>query len=111
MLCQALPSLSRFVPLGGCRRVELCPGLGLGAASRLHRLHRLHPGSTGCTDLLPSNSCFSLPPLRLAQSRTNPQVLDTGLTAQDIQGAEALSAADWGRLDAGAGEGDELFMF
>ncbi|XP_064028698.1 low density lipoprotein receptor adapter protein 1 isoform X2 [Pogoniulus pusillus] len=48
---------------------------------------------------------------RLAQSRTNPQVLDTGLTAQDIQSAEALSPAGWGRLDAGAGERDELFMF
>ncbi|NXX48269.1 ARH protein, partial [Tricholaema leucomelas] len=48
---------------------------------------------------------------RLAQSRTNPQVLDTGLTAQDIQSAGALSPADWGRLDAGTGERDELFMF
>ncbi|NXF92371.1 ARH protein, partial [Eubucco bourcierii] len=48
---------------------------------------------------------------RLAQSRTNPQVLDTGLTAQDIQSAETLSPVDWGKLDASAGEREELFMF
>ncbi|NXS34144.1 ARH protein, partial [Pomatostomus ruficeps] len=48
---------------------------------------------------------------RLAQSRTNPQVLDTGLTAQDLQGAETLSPVDWNQLDAGSAEKDDLFMF
>ncbi|NXW72986.1 ARHB protein, partial [Hirundo rustica] len=48
---------------------------------------------------------------RLAQSRTNPQVLDTGLTAQDIQSAETLSPVDWNQLEAGAAEKDELFLF
>ncbi|XP_063275004.1 low density lipoprotein receptor adapter protein 1 isoform X2 [Prinia subflava] len=48
---------------------------------------------------------------RLAQSRTNPQVLDTGLTAQDMQGAETLSPLDWNKIDAGAAEKDDLFLF
>ncbi|NWS23730.1 ARH protein, partial [Polioptila caerulea] len=47
---------------------------------------------------------------RLAQSRTNPQVLDTGLTAQDIQGAETLSPVDWNKIDPGTAEQDELLM-
>ncbi|NXH86161.1 ARH protein, partial [Edolisoma coerulescens] len=48
---------------------------------------------------------------RLAQSRTNPQVLDTGLTAQDIQSAETLSPVDWSKREPGAAEKDDLFMF
>ncbi|POI31089.1 hypothetical protein CIB84_005160, partial [Bambusicola thoracicus] len=48
---------------------------------------------------------------RLAQSRTNPYVLDTGLTAQDIQSAEMLSSVDWNKIDSNAGEKDDLFMF
>ncbi|NXC02242.1 ARH protein, partial [Orthonyx spaldingii] len=48
---------------------------------------------------------------RLAQSRTNPQVLDTGLTAQDIQSAETLSPVDWNKIDPGTAEKDDLFMF
>ncbi|KAM8998624.1 low density lipoprotein receptor adapter protein 1 isoform 2-T2 [Ara ararauna] len=48
---------------------------------------------------------------RLAQSRTNPHVLDTGLTAQDIQSAETLSPVDWNKIDSNTGERDDLFMF
>ncbi|NWV12383.1 ARH protein, partial [Ptilonorhynchus violaceus] len=48
---------------------------------------------------------------RLAQSRTNPQVLDTGLTAQDIQSAETLSPVDWNKMDPSSGDKDDLFMF
>ncbi|XP_054026998.1 low density lipoprotein receptor adapter protein 1 [Dryobates pubescens] len=48
---------------------------------------------------------------RLAQSRTNPHVLDTGLTAQDIQSAETLSPVAWNKIEGGAGEQEELFMF
>ncbi|NXE50097.1 ARH protein, partial [Casuarius casuarius] len=48
---------------------------------------------------------------RLAQSRTNPHVLDTGLTAQDIQSAEMLSPVDWNKIDSNTGEKDDLFMF
>lgn len=57
--------------------------------------------------------CFTLClcPLRLAQSRTNPQVLDTGLTAQDMQSAETLSPVDWNKMDPGTAEKDDLFMF
>ncbi|NWW51800.1 ARH protein, partial [Pedionomus torquatus] len=54
---------------------------------------------------------FFLSPLRLAQSRTNPHVLDTGLTAQDIQSAETLSPVDWNKIDSATGEKDDLFMF
>ncbi|XP_074832591.1 low density lipoprotein receptor adapter protein 1 isoform X3 [Carettochelys insculpta] len=48
---------------------------------------------------------------RLAQSRTNPHVLDIGLTAQDIQSAETLSPVDWDKLDSNASEKDDLFGF
>ncbi|NXI25606.1 ARH protein, partial [Zosterops hypoxanthus] len=48
---------------------------------------------------------------RLAQSRTNPHVLDTGLTAQDIQSAETLSPVDWNRMEPSTAEKDDLFMF
>uniref|UniRef100_A0A8D0KVL3 Low density lipoprotein receptor adaptor protein 1 n=1 Tax=Strix occidentalis caurina TaxID=311401 RepID=A0A8D0KVL3_STROC len=62
-----------------------------------------------CTDLCSYFLFFS--PLRLAQSRTNPHVLDTGLTAQDIQSAETLSPVDWNKIDSNTGEKDDLFMF
>uniref|UniRef100_A0A803THZ5 Low density lipoprotein receptor adaptor protein 1 n=1 Tax=Anolis carolinensis TaxID=28377 RepID=A0A803THZ5_ANOCA len=49
----------------------------------------------------------------LAESRTNPQDLDIGLTAQDLQSAEILSPVDWEKADAvRAGEKDDhLFGF
>uniref|UniRef100_A0A8C6NBP5 Uncharacterized protein n=1 Tax=Melopsittacus undulatus TaxID=13146 RepID=A0A8C6NBP5_MELUD len=62
-----------------------------------------------CTDLCSHSLFFS--PVRLAQSRTNPHVLDTGLTAQDIQSAETLSPVDWNKIDSTTGEKDDLFMF
>ncbi|KAF4013904.1 hypothetical protein G4228_005601 [Cervus hanglu yarkandensis] len=48
---------------------------------------------------------------RLAQSRTNPQVLDTGLTAQDIHYAQCLSPVDWDKPDSGGAKSDDLFNF
>ncbi|KAM9686197.1 low density lipoprotein receptor adapter protein 1 isoform 1-T1 [Trichechus inunguis] len=48
---------------------------------------------------------------RLAQSRTNPQVLDIGLTAQDIRYAHCLSPVNWDKPDGGGTEQDELFSF
>ncbi|XP_066231564.1 low density lipoprotein receptor adapter protein 1 [Saccopteryx leptura] len=48
---------------------------------------------------------------RLAQSRTNPQVLDTGLTAQDIHYAQCLSPTDWDKPDSGGAEQEDLFSF
>ncbi|XP_067389957.1 low density lipoprotein receptor adapter protein 1 isoform X2 [Emydura macquarii macquarii] len=48
---------------------------------------------------------------RLAESRTNPHVLDTGLTAQDIQSAETLSPVDWDKIDSNAAGKDDLFGF
>ncbi|XP_032156771.1 low density lipoprotein receptor adapter protein 1 isoform X1 [Sapajus apella] len=48
---------------------------------------------------------------RLAQSRTNPQVLDTGLTAQDIHYTQCLSPVDWDKPDSSGTEQDDLFSF
>ncbi|KAM8792212.1 low density lipoprotein receptor adapter protein 1 [Rhynchonycteris naso] len=48
---------------------------------------------------------------RLAQSRTNPQVLDTGLTAQDIHYAQCLSPTDWDKPDSSGAEQEDLFSF
>ncbi|XP_058160064.1 low density lipoprotein receptor adapter protein 1 [Dasypus novemcinctus] len=48
---------------------------------------------------------------RLAQSRTNPQVLDTGLTAQDMNYAPCLSPVDWDTPSGGGPEQDDLFSF
>ncbi|NXX26697.1 ARH protein, partial [Nicator chloris] len=48
---------------------------------------------------------------RLAQARTNPQVLATGLTAQDMQSAGTLSPVDWNKIEPSTAEKDELLMF
>nr|XP_056702917.1 low density lipoprotein receptor adapter protein 1 [Euleptes europaea] len=50
---------------------------------------------------------------RLAESRTNPHVLDIGLTAQDVQTAEILSPTDWDKVDSmtAAEKDDNLFGF
>ncbi|XP_031234891.1 low density lipoprotein receptor adapter protein 1 [Mastomys coucha] len=48
---------------------------------------------------------------RLAQSRTNPQVLDTGLSAQDIHYAQCLSPTDWDKPDSGGIDQDDVFSF
>ncbi|XP_023578272.1 low density lipoprotein receptor adapter protein 1 isoform X2 [Octodon degus] len=48
---------------------------------------------------------------RLAQSRTNPQVLDTGLSAQDIHYAQCLSPVDWNKPDSSGNDQDDLFGF
>ncbi|XP_067862693.1 low density lipoprotein receptor adapter protein 1b isoform X2 [Heptranchias perlo] len=48
---------------------------------------------------------------RLAQSRTNPQVLDIGVSPQDMQTEECLSSTDWEKSDPGVTEKDDLFGF
>ncbi|XP_034269395.1 low density lipoprotein receptor adapter protein 1 isoform X1 [Pantherophis guttatus] len=50
---------------------------------------------------------------RLAQSRTNPQVLDISLTPQDIQSAQILSPVDWDKIDSTTEteKDDQLFEF
>ncbi|XP_018413530.1 PREDICTED: low density lipoprotein receptor adapter protein 1 isoform X1 [Nanorana parkeri] len=48
---------------------------------------------------------------RLAESRTNPQVLDIGLTANDLQSEDCLSPCNWDRMELNQTDGDELFMF
>ncbi|XP_062889726.1 low density lipoprotein receptor adapter protein 1b [Mobula hypostoma] len=46
---------------------------------------------------------------RLAQSRTNPQLLDIGVSPQDVQTDECLSPSDWEKGDNGVTEKDDLF--
>eukprot|EP00062_Callorhinchus_milii_P018478 gi/632972145/ref/XP_007902516.1/ PREDICTED: low density lipoprotein receptor adapter protein 1 [Callorhinchus milii] len=48
---------------------------------------------------------------RLAQARTNPQVLDIGMSAQDMQSEECLSPTDWEKPNSATPEKDELFDF
>uniref|UniRef100_A0A8C5MFZ1 Low density lipoprotein receptor adaptor protein 1 n=1 Tax=Leptobrachium leishanense TaxID=445787 RepID=A0A8C5MFZ1_9ANUR len=48
---------------------------------------------------------------RLAESRSNPQVLDIGLTANDLQSEECFSPSNWDKLESNPTDGDELFMF
>lgn len=60
---------------------------------------------------LACTSAHTALPSRLAQSRTNPQVLDTGLTAQDIHYAQCLSPVDWDKPDSGSPEQEDVFSF
>ncbi|XP_055512301.1 low density lipoprotein receptor adapter protein 1b isoform X1 [Leucoraja erinacea] len=46
---------------------------------------------------------------RLAQSRTNPQFLDIGVSPQDMQTEECLTPTDWEKSDVGVTEKDDLF--
>lgn len=55
--------------------------------------------------------CLFAVPYRLAESRTNPQVLDIGLTANDLQSEDCLSPCNWDRTELSPADGDELFMF
>lgn len=47
---------------------------------------------------------------RLAESRTNPQVLDIGLTASELQSDECLSPSSWDKMESHPTDGDELFL-
>ncbi|XP_059810535.1 low density lipoprotein receptor adapter protein 1b [Hypanus sabinus] len=46
---------------------------------------------------------------RLAQSRTNPQLLDISVSPQDVQTDECLSPSDWEKSDNGVTEKDDVF--
>lgn len=48
---------------------------------------------------------------RLAESRTNPQVLDIGVSPQDLNAEECLFPSDWEKPDAGANDRDDPFGF
>ncbi|KAJ8333121.1 hypothetical protein SKAU_G00420170 [Synaphobranchus kaupii] len=48
---------------------------------------------------------------RLAESRTNPQVLDIGVTPQDLNTEECLSPSDWDKADTSANDRDDIFGF
>lgn len=48
---------------------------------------------------------------RLAQSRTNPQVLDIGVNPQDCNTEECLSPSNWDKADAEDADGEDAFVF
>ncbi|KAL4624148.1 low density lipoprotein receptor adapter protein 1 isoform X1 [Arapaima gigas] len=83
----------------------ICPHL------RHISIHRLLGGGQALTQPAAHTCPVPLGPLcRLAESRTNPQVLDIGLTAQDLTVDECPSP-DWDRLDTSAADKDDLFGF
>ncbi|MBN3293652.1 ARH protein, partial [Polypterus senegalus] len=47
---------------------------------------------------------------RLAESRSNPQVLDIGVNPQDFQ-TECLSPTDWDKADISTSDRDDIFSF
>ena len=48
---------------------------------------------------------------RLAESRTNPQVLDIGVNPQDINTEECLSLSQWDQAEAEPPEQKDTFSF
>uniref|UniRef100_A0A671KSM7 Low density lipoprotein receptor adapter protein 1-B-like n=1 Tax=Sinocyclocheilus anshuiensis TaxID=1608454 RepID=A0A671KSM7_9TELE len=53
--------------------------------------------------------CVFLP--RLAESRTNPQMLDIGVNPQDYNPEECLSPSNWDKADAEATDAEDAFGF
>ncbi|GCC22815.1 hypothetical protein chiPu_0001205 [Chiloscyllium punctatum] len=88
-----------------------------GAISSLstNNRHDLSTGDTNCS--VNNNIMWELNDdldeafARLAQSRTNPQLLDIGLSPQDMQAEECLSPTDWEKSDPGVTDKDDLFGF
>ncbi|XP_043573579.1 low density lipoprotein receptor adapter protein 1b [Chiloscyllium plagiosum] len=88
-----------------------------GAISSLstNNRHDLSTGDTNCS--VNNNIMWELNDdldeafARLAQSRTNPQLLDIGLSPHDMQAEECLSPTDWGKSDPGVTDRDDLFGF
>ena len=54
---------------------------------------------------------FPLFLFRLAESRTNPQVLDIGVNPQDINTEECLSLSQWDQAEAEPPEQKDTFSF
>uniref|UniRef100_A0A671KE37 Low density lipoprotein receptor adapter protein 1-B-like n=1 Tax=Sinocyclocheilus anshuiensis TaxID=1608454 RepID=A0A671KE37_9TELE len=48
---------------------------------------------------------------RLAESRTNPQMLDIGVNPQDYNPEECLSPSNWDKADAEAADAEDVFGF
>ncbi len=53
--------------------------------------------------------CVFLP--RLAESRTNPQMLDIGVNPQDYNPEECLSPSNWDKAEAEAADAEDAFGF
>lgn len=94
------------LPTGQRPAFALCPAVFL-----LCPLPLGWTGSSGPTSSLPKRSAHTTLPSRLAQSRTNPQVLDTGLSVQDMRYAQSLSPVDWDKPDSSGPEQEDVFSF
>ncbi|KAK1340356.1 hypothetical protein QTO34_018924 [Cnephaeus nilssonii] len=108
------PSLKNLVATGNLLDLEEMAKAPLSTVSR--RPGALSPVPHPRAALRPRQplactSAHTALPSRLAQSRTNPQVLDTGLTAQDIHYAQCLSPVDWDKPDSGSPEQEDVFSF
>ncbi|XP_056617008.1 low density lipoprotein receptor adapter protein 1b isoform X1 [Triplophysa dalaica] len=104
--------------LGSVRGGEVATGnlLDLGAGVKDHsRQNHTHPAQNFSTEN--NNTVWELEDgideafSRLAQSRTNPQVLDIGVNPQDCNTEECLSPSNWDKADVEDADGEDAFVF
>ncbi|KAJ1176534.1 hypothetical protein NDU88_001812 [Pleurodeles waltl] len=113
----SLTSLKGAATTGNLLDIEDCDKASLAIFSEDHKLFEDPFNSENATNNNLNNLVWELDDgldeafSRLAESRTNPQVLDTGVTAQDFQTEECLSPTDWDKADLNATERDDLFGF
>ncbi|XP_068395293.1 low density lipoprotein receptor adapter protein 1 isoform X2 [Eschrichtius robustus] len=107
------PSLKSLVATGNLLDLEETAKAPLSAvsANTTHMDEALRPQDLNSSSVVWLDDGLDEAFSRLAQSRTNPQVLDTGLTAQDIHYAQCLSPVDWDKPDSSGAEPDDLFNF
>ncbi|XP_057408363.1 low density lipoprotein receptor adapter protein 1 isoform X2 [Balaenoptera acutorostrata] len=107
------PSLKSLVATGNLLDLEETAKAPLSAvsANTTHVDEALRPQDLNSSSVVWLDDGLDEAFSRLAQSRTNPQVLDTGLTAQDIHYAQCLSPVDWDKPDSSGAEPDDLFNF
>ncbi|XP_061042952.1 low density lipoprotein receptor adapter protein 1 isoform X2 [Eubalaena glacialis] len=107
------PSLKSLVATGNLLDLEETAKAPLStvSANTTHMDEALRPQALNSSNVVWLDDGLDEAFSRLAQSRTNPQVLDTGLTAQDIHYAQCLSPVDWDKPDSSGAEPDDLFNF
>ncbi|XP_078094067.1 low density lipoprotein receptor adapter protein 1b [Mustelus asterias] len=88
-----------------------------GAISSLSTNHRYDASTAGTNCFVNNNVVWEINDdldeafARLAQSRTNPQLLDIGVSPQDMQAEECLTPSDWEKSDSGVTDRDDFFGF
>ncbi|XP_041069561.1 low density lipoprotein receptor adapter protein 1b isoform X2 [Carcharodon carcharias] len=108
-----VPTNSHLKTVATANLLDLTEG-AISSLSTNHR-HDLSIADTNC--LVNNNVVMELNDdldeafARLAQSRTNPQLLDIGVSPQDMQTEECLSPSDWEKSDPGVTDKDDLFGF